>query len=37
MQAWQGHLGMLPQGSSTTYGTQAGGGVYDLMRMFGMV
>ena len=36
MQAYQGMLGMLPQGSSTTYGTQAGGGVYDLMRMFGM-
>ena len=37
MQAWQGHLGMLPQGSMTQYGSQAGGGVYDLMRMFGMV
>lgn len=37
MQAYQGMLGMLPQGSSTTYGSQAGGGVADLMRMFGMI
>jgi len=29
--------GMLPRGSSTTFGTQAGGGVFDLMRMFGMM
>ena len=36
MQMYQGMLGMLPKGSSTTYGTQAGGGVYDLLRMFGM-
>ena len=38
MQAYQGMLApMLPQGARTTYGTQAGGGVYDLMRMFGML
>ena len=37
MQAYQGMLGMLPQGSYTRYGTQAGGGVADLMRMFGMI
>lgn len=38
MQAYQGMLEpMLPQGSSTTYGSQAGGGVADLMRMFGMI
>ena len=29
--------GMLPQGASTTYGTQAGGGAFDLIRMFVMV
>ena len=37
MQRYQGMLGMLPQGASTTYGTQPGGGAFDLMRMFGMV
>ena len=37
MQAYQGMLGMIPDGARTTYGTQAGGGVYDLMRMFGML
>jgi len=37
MQMYQGMLEpMLPQGSYTDYGTQAGGGVADLMRMFGM-
>ena len=37
MQAYQGMLEpMLPRGSYTEYGTQAGGGVADLMRMFGM-
>ena len=37
MQAYQNMLGMIPDGARTTYGTQAGGGVYDLMRMFGML
>ena len=37
MQMYQGMLEpMLPQGSYTDYGTQAGGGLADLMRMFGM-
>jgi len=37
MQAYQGMLEpMLPQGSNTTWNPQAGGGVADLMRMFGM-
>ena len=37
MQAYQGMLGMIPSGATTRYGAQAGGGVYDLMRMFGML
>jgi hypothetical protein len=38
MTNWKNMMsGMLPQGSSTTYGTQAGGGVFDLMKMFGMM
>jgi hypothetical protein len=37
MQMYQGMLEpMLPKGSYTDYGTQAGGGLADLMRMFGM-
>ena len=38
MTNWKNMMsGMLPQGSSTTYGTQAGGGLANYMQMFGMV
>jgi glycerate kinase len=38
MQMYQNMLQpMLPKGSYTRYGTQAGGGVADLLRMFGMI
>jgi hypothetical protein len=38
MQMYQNMLQpMLPKGSYTQYGTQAGGGVADLLRMFGMI
>jgi hypothetical protein len=37
MQAWQGHLGMLPQGSMTQYGSQPGSGLANYLKLFGMV
>jgi len=37
MQAYQSMLGMLPTGASTTYGSQAGGGLADLFKMLGYV
>lgn len=37
MQMYQGMLGMLPAGAETRYGSQAGGGLADLFRMFGYV
>ena len=37
MQAYQGMLGMMPQGAYTKYGSQAGGGLADLFKMLGYV
>jgi len=37
MQAYQGMLGMLPQGSYTTYGSQPGTGLANYMQYFGML
>jgi len=37
MQMYQGMLGMIPQGATTTYGSQAGGGLADLFKLLGYV
>ena len=37
MQMYQGMLGMIPQGATTTYGSQTGGGLADLFKMLGYV
>jgi len=37
MQMYQGMLGMIPQGATTIYGSQAGGGLADLFKMLGYV
>jgi len=37
MQAYQNMLGMLPQGSNTTWNPQAGSGLANYMKFFGMV
>ena len=38
MTQWKNMMsGMAPPQATTTYGTQGGGGVFDLMKMFGMM
>jgi hypothetical protein len=38
MNQWKSMMsGMAPPQATTTYGTQGGGGVFDLMKMFGMM